>query len=260
MGLVSKTHTLLWFARRPPLWGQAANLALERLRPHRDTLIHRGRAADWCRETAVSTRRLLGALGVEPTLPVHEVAGAAEWRAAEERVATCPKPMGGGGHLDLLYACAESVGAMRVLETGVAYGWSSYALLLSLANRPGSHLVSTDMPYVQQELDEWVGCAVPDRLRSHWSLLRQADRQAMPKALKQLGQLDMCHYDSDKSYSGRLWAYPILWEALRPGGLLISDDVQDNEAFRHFVEQVGDGVWGVTEASGKYVAAVRKPG
>ncbi len=259
MSLVSKTRTLVWFARRPPLWGQAVNLIAEKFRPRRDTAADRSRATDWCRSVAMSTEALLGVLGVPPALSVREVAGEDDWRAAHERVAACPTPMGGEGHLDLLYACAEGIGAQRVLETGVAYGWSSYALLLSLAMRPGSRLVSTDMPYVQQNSDQWVGCAIPRGLRAHWTLLRFADRRGVPMALRQLGTLDLCHYDSDKSYAGRLWGYRLLWEALRPGGLLISDDVQDNEGFRHFLEQLGDVRWGVTEAHGKYVAAIRKP-
>ena len=46
--------------------------------------------------------------------------------------------------------------------------------------------------------------------------------------------LDLCHYDSDKSYYGRRWAYPKLWEALKTGGIFISDDIQDNWAFKEF--------------------------
>ena len=46
--------------------------------------------------------------------------------------------------------------------------------------------------------------------------------------------IDLCHYDSDKSYEGRLRAYSLLWAGLKLGGLLISDDIQDNLAFAHF--------------------------
>ena len=51
----------------------------------------------------------------------------------------------------------------RVIETGVAYGWSSLALLLSLKNRNGL-LVSTDLPYAGLDNDPYVGCVVPDEL------------------------------------------------------------------------------------------------
>lgn len=48
----------------------------------------------------------------------------------------------------------------------------------------------------------------------------------------------MCHYDSDKSYDGRMWSYSILWNALKRGGFFISDDIGDNVAFRDFANAV----------------------
>ena len=69
--------------------------------------------------------------------------------------------------------------------------------------------------------------------------------------------IDIAHYDSDKSYQGREFAYPIIWNALKPGGLFISDDIQDNMAFAHFVEESGLR-YGVTETGGKYVGIALK--
>ena len=57
--------------------------------------------------------------------------------------------------------------------------------------------------------------------------------------IRTLKEIDLCHYDSDKTYKGRCWAYPILWKALRPGGYFISDDIEDNFAFREFVDKLG---------------------
>ena len=49
------------------------------------------------------------------------------------------------------------------------------------------------------------------------------------------GSIDLCHYDSDKSWWGRAYAF-LLWKALKPGGLFISDDIQDNMFFAEFVK------------------------
>src|SRR5690606_3285080 len=100
-------------------------------------------------------------------------------------------------------------------------------------------LISTDVPYVGRHNEPYVGCVVPEHLRSKWTLIRRPDRDALPGARTRVGTIDLCHYDSDKSYDGRAWAYRLLWQHLRPGGILISDDVQDNRAFRDFVEEVG---------------------
>lgn len=94
------------------------------------------------------------------------------------------------------------------------------------------------MPYLKQNNDAYVGCVVPAGLRPHWHIINSADREALPKALRRLPSIDMCHYDSDKSYSGRMWAFPLLWNALRPGGIFISDDIEDNLAFHDFCKQI----------------------
>ena len=150
------------------------------------------------------------------------------------------KKMGASGDLDLIYWLAEHLQITSAIETGVAYGWSSLAFLLSLNNRKGRNvkLISTDRPYINQNNEQFIGCVVPSEFKSMWIILRNADKQALPKALKILGKIDMCHYDSDKSYQGRMWAYQLLWDALRPGGFFISDDIGDNKAFLDFSKKV----------------------
>jgi predicted O-methyltransferase YrrM len=177
---------------------------------------------------------------------------------ANRRAAACPVEMGGAGNLDLLYWLAEHCGARRIVETGVAFGWSSLALLLALHTRADSRLVSTDMPYPTRHNERYVGCVVPDELRAFWRIIDRADRQAIPRALKQMGTIDMCHYDSDKSYDGRMWAYERLWDALRPGGLFVSDDLGDNLAFRDFSESLRlDSI--VVRSERKYAGILIKP-
>jgi predicted O-methyltransferase YrrM len=206
-----------------------------------EQLYGRGRAeaTAWCRSRAVETdeavRRVTGGDASER----FAEAFASELERAQARAAACPVAMGGPGNLELLFHLAEGIEARRVIETGVAYGWSTLALQLSLARREGARLISTDMPYPQRGNDDYVGVVVPEELRSRWTLLAYPDRDALPKALRLMPELDMCHYDSDKSYDGRMWAYPRLWNALRPGGLFVSDDVADDVAFRDFCAALG---------------------
>jgi hypothetical protein len=114
------------------------------------------------------------------------------------------------------------------------------------------------MPYAKAGNEPYVGIVVPERLRNRWMLFREPDRNGIRKALRWLGgNLDLCHYDSDKSYAGRMYAYPILWDALRQGGLFISDDIQDNLAFRDFCARLGIQPQ-VTRSSGKFIGIARK--
>jgi predicted O-methyltransferase YrrM len=166
--------------------------------------------------------------------------------------------MGGAGDLNLIYWLAQYTDAKRIVETGVAYGWSSLAFLLATQERADSRLVSVDMPYPKVNNDQYVGCVVPEALRARWTLLRYADREGLPMALRLLGGIDLCHYDSDKRYRSRMWAYPRLWRALRPGGLLISDDIGDNVAFRDYCQQCAAQPT-VIAINNKFVGVLVKP-
>lgn len=148
----------------------------------------------------------------------------------------CPIKMGGAGALELIYYACEFTRAQYVLETGVAYGWSSLAALLSLEKRGGT-LYSSDMPYLAQDGDQYVGCVVPEQLQNHWKLFRFADKESLPKIFAENPSPDVFHYDSDKSYNGRMWAYDEVYKRLKPGAVFISDDIGDNSAYQDFCEK-----------------------
>ncbi len=194
-------------------------------------------AKEWCRSRAVPVGDAHYRItGKKITLLREEYSSIVS--DAENRVDRCPVVMGGPGDIDLLYNLVERIQADKVIETGVAYGWSSLAILLSLRKREGARLISSDMPYAKAGNENYVGCVVTEGLKDCWTLIRLPDRQALPKALSELGRIDLCHYDSDKSYRGKKWAYPLLWKALKVGGIFISDDIGDDFAFKDFLETI----------------------
>ena len=193
----------------------------------------------WCSDRAVSTREAIEKITGKPfTITSIRSLFSPEFEYADKMIKETPFTMGGAGNMQLLYDFCEITQATKVVETGVAYGWSSLAILLSLKKRSPSKLVSTDMPYAKMGNENFVGIVVPKELRSNWSLIQEADISGLPKALKILDSADLIHYDSDKSYVGRMYAYPLLYKLLRKGGLFISDDIQDNIAFKDFCEQM----------------------
>lgn len=251
----------LWFLRRPKLHPVLLRKVKKRIvgTAHPDT---RAEAEKWCEERAVGTQEALEQLtGTAPEQSVREYFEE-EFREAQRRVNMSSEALGGPGNVDILYRIAEYLEARKVVETGVAYGWSALSLLLSLQHRSDAMLISTDMPQILSTDDNTIGCAVPDNLRSKWKIIRRADREALPMALAELGTIDLCHYDSDKTHEGRLWAYPRLWEALRPGGIFISDDIGDNVAFRNFAQEVDVTplvINTVTPRNEQYVGVLQKP-
>ena len=230
--MFEKIKTLLWFLKQPKLYPQLVHLIKSRVLDH-DVEKERKLAKQWCREKAISAGEAFFNITGKQMESIYQIFGS-DIKDAEKRAKQCPISMGGPGDVDLLYNLAEHVQANNVIETGVAYGWSSLAILLSLGKREGARLISSDMPYAKVGNEDYVGCVVADELRSHWRLIRLPDRQSLPKAIAELGEIDMCHYDSDKSYRGKKWAYRILWSALRTGGMFVSDDISDDFAFRDF--------------------------
>lgn len=256
--MIEKVKTAAWFLRRPTHWAQASELGLRKLRPNRDGALYAADARSWAQSRAVSISEALVSVGLSsPAVPELPASILAE---AQSRADKSDVKMGGPGDIGLLYAVTRLSGARRVVETGVAYGWSSLAILAGLEGRDGARLISVDMPYPKMNNEAFVGIAVPDRLRRGWEIVREPDRHGLKKAISRLGSsIELCHYDSDKSYWGRQYGFRLMWDALLPGGIFISDDIQDNLAFKEFVE-VQQAAFAVTEYQNKFVGVVRKNG
>jgi hypothetical protein len=82
-----------------------------------------------CAQLAISPAEAVEALGMPASALRSFAADHAErLSAARARVeAARNSRMGGGADIDLLYSLCVTIGARRVLETGVAFGWQSRA-------------------------------------------------------------------------------------------------------------------------------------
>jgi predicted O-methyltransferase YrrM len=240
---VTRLSTAWWFLRRPRYAREFRRRVINAVHPRRSSALYdpvdRREAEGWCAPRAQGTEQALSAIAGHPMRATLRAEHGEALQDAERRVRDCGASLGGPADMELLYGLAEHLRARHVVETGVAYGWSALAVLLSLAHRPGSRLMSTDFPYMRPGAERCVGIAVPGELATMWTLIRQPDRDGLPRALRALPAVDLCHYDSDKSSAARRWAYPVLWRALRPGGVFVSDDVGDNVVFMRFAEEIG---------------------
>ncbi len=250
---------LLWYAA-----SRERHAELRRKLRHRlDHLAERvtrvpARAQCWCVDVAVAPRDAVRRLaGTE--LTSFSEGHPALWQAAAARVEARPVGLGGGASVDVLYALVRALRPRRVLETGVANGWSALAILTALDENGEGALVSTDLPGVVGA-EALVGRAVGTEGHPRWTLLRRGDREALPEALRLLGGVDLFHYDSDKSTEGRLAACRVVWPALAEGGLLLSDDINDNFGFRDFCREVARAplVFRGDDEGTKYVGAIVK--
>jgi len=119
----------------------------------------------------------------------------------------------------------------RVVETGVARGVTTAAILAALARLGGGHLWSVDLPPLSREWAGRVAEAVPFGLRDRWTYLRGTSRRHLPGLISELGELDMFVHDSLHTEANIRMELGLAWRALRPGGVVIADDIQSSPAF-----------------------------
>lgn len=248
----------IWFLRRPLFWKHFLYYVARRFYPNLDSEHHRETASRWAASKTVTVGECLQSIGLTAKIDEYPKIDKEIIDDANERAKQVSVQMGGPGDINLIYAVSALIDGERFVETGVAYGWSSLVILAAISERSGAKLASVDMPYPNKNNEKYVGVVVPNELRKQWKIIKEPDRSGLKKAIRFLGgEIDFCHYDSDKLYWGRKFAYPILWKALRKGGIFISDDIQDNMAFEEFVEGMGI-KFCVTKSGEKYVGVCRK--
>jgi predicted O-methyltransferase YrrM len=178
---------------------------------------------------------------------------------AKDRLSTLDFSLGGGGNYVLLNFLVRKFQPTCVVESGVAAGWSSLAILKALEKNKKGFLYSSDFPYFRlKNPEKYIGFVVEDEnLKSRWYLNIQGDQVALPKIVNLLEnkKINLFHYDSDKSYSGRDFAINTLSSKISTDCIIIFDDIQDNLHFKDFVEE-NKMQYTVLEFKGKYVGVV----
>jgi predicted O-methyltransferase YrrM len=155
-----------------------------------------------------------------------------------------------------LYGLVRELHPDAVVETGVCNGEST-ALILAAIERNGSGVLhSIDWPEIAEtEYAEgafWAGkkgavipknrqpgWVVPERLRKNWRLTLGRTQDVLRPLLSHLEVIDLFLHDSEHSEECMWFEYEAAWEHLRPGGVLVSDDITWNDAFDRFADRVG---------------------
>ena len=250
-------RTVIWFLfKEPSFYPSLLAYALRTFKVNHDTDVLKNLSMEWCRTKAISKEHLYEKLGFVSSSSEIFTEGFIENKSNIIRASNAD--FGGMGDIHLIHDICENIQATHCIETGVAYGWSSEAVLRSISKRKGS-LISVDMPMIGQDDYHLIGFVVSDVYQKNWSLLRMPDMNGLLKAIKMHGtnQIDFIHYDSDKSYYGRKWSQPIIMNALKENGIFVSDDINDNFAFKDFVEE-NNLNYHIIEHAGKFVGIIKK--
>jgi predicted O-methyltransferase YrrM len=135
----------------------------------------------------------------------------------------------------LCYVACRALRPLAVVETGVAYGVTSAYILKALGENGTGELHSIDLPPLGREAEKYVGYLVPQNLRNRWNLRIGPARKLLPKVFREIGGADIFVHDSLHTYAQMNMEFATAMTALRPGGVLIADDVEGNRAFEEAV-------------------------
>jgi len=132
----------------------------------------------------------------------------------------------------LLYTLIRIVRPVRVLETGVADGYSAAIVLSALDRNGAGELHSVD---IKDDVGVLVECH-----QDRWRLHVVDDRDSM-RQLRRIGDnvkpVDIFFHDSDHRFVPQIREFELARAVLRPGGFLVSDDVDLSHAYPSFLER-----------------------
>jgi predicted O-methyltransferase YrrM len=153
-----------------------------------------------------------------------------------------------------LYSLVRKFKPKTLVETGVCNGSSTAFILLAMKNNGFGRLYSIDFPEVEgihyENGDFWAGkggaavpkdktpgWVIPDYLRKNWELILGKSQDKLPELLSRLKTIDFFLHDSEHSYECVKFEIDAAMLHLKPGSLLICDDITWNTAFFEFARK-----------------------
>lgn len=138
---------------------------------------------------------------------------------------------------EAIWCLIRRTNARMVVETGVAHGVTSRIILEALKGR--GRLWSIDYPPPgTPEIHREIGAAVGSWSKEEWTLIFGSSQRRLPKLLKTVAPIDLFVHDSDHREHNVKFEMNLAWEALRPGGAMIVDDIDNSPAFATFVRDL----------------------
>jgi Methyltransferase domain len=177
---------------------------------------------------------------------LHEALGASwpceELAAFEELWTALDAELGGGadvgrGHdadptlARAAWCAVRHLRPAHVVETGVSRGVTSRVILEALERNGDGHLWSIDLPPLEDPWRRLAGSAVTDGLQHRWTYVRGTSKRQLPRVVREVGTVDLFVHDSLHTPENLGRELRDAWPALRPGALVLLDDVEACHAF-----------------------------
>jgi predicted O-methyltransferase YrrM len=156
-----------------------------------------------------------------------------------------------------LYWLVRKLKPRTIVQTGVCNGMSSAFMMLGLVkNGADGSLHVIDLPPVFNAKDPgWTvrgkvygvvipegkssGWMVPDAYRDRLEVWNGDAKALLPKLVDKVGSIDLFYHDSDHTYDHMMFEFGEAKRKLKPGGLIVGDDVSWNASVWDFADEYG---------------------
>ena len=133
-----------------------------------------------------------------------------------------------------LYYLCRILKPKNVIETGVAYGISTSFILQALEDNKFGKLYSIDSIFRPWQTEEMIGSIIPKKLKSKWELIIGKSTEKLESISNEVNDLDIFIHDSSHTYENMMFEFNMIIKKIKKNGIIISDDIIDNDAFYDF--------------------------
>jgi len=156
-----------------------------------------------------------------------------------------------------LYWVVRRLKPKVIVQTGVSNGLSTAFMMLALAkNGSDGKLHAIDLPATFDQADPgWTqmgmvygvaipegqssGWLVPDRYRDRCEVLVGDAKELLAPLVDRIDGIDLFFHDSDHTYAHMMFEYLSLMRKLKPGGVILADDVSWNASLWDYADAHG---------------------
>lgn len=144
-------------------------------------------------------------------------------------------------HIVNFYALIRIVKPNIVVETGTAKGSMTCWLLSALEKNGSGKLISIDLPAEKGKLtmdttieEKNIGILIPHEYHHRWNYIRGDAKLHLPKVFAE-HDVDVFIHDSLHTRTHMLFEYHVARALMRPGSIIMTDDILWNDAWFSFV-------------------------
>ncbi len=150
-----------------------------------------------------------------------------------------------------LYLLCRILKPKIIVETGVAYGLSSFYILKALEKNNLGKLYSIDSVFRPWQTERMIGSIIPQNLKERWTLVLGTSNKKLQQVFDNLEDVDIFIHDSLHTYKNMMFEFECAINKLRQG-IIISDDILENDAFHDFTREhnVKNSIINVKDKSG----------